>query len=59
VDDLQELLRKFDGVGGNVRLAWYGQQRAAGLSHEAAIEATRVKFSQWCAEVWPVRKIEA
>lgn len=58
--DLQELYRKFDGAdgGANGRLAWYGQARAKGLSHEEAIEDTRKQYQSWCLEIWPKRGIE-
>lgn len=56
--DLQELLHKFDGVdGGNTRLAWYGQCRAEGKTHEEAIIDTYNRYRLWCYEVWPRRNI--
>lgn len=58
-NDLQELLHKFDGTGpgGDQRLAWYGQERALGLSHDAAIRSTFDHFKSWCLEFWPRRNI--
>ena len=56
--NLQDLYRRFDGVGGDRRLAWYGQCRAMGLSHEAAVYDTYTKFRGWCDEVWPQRGFE-
>lgn len=56
---LQELFRKFDGTGsgGNQRLAYYGQRRAAGDNHDQAIDATYWEFKSWCDEFWPIRGI--
>jgi hypothetical protein len=58
-DTLQELLHKFDGTGpgGDVRLAFYGQCRALGMSHEGAIRDTYDHFQSWCREFWPKRGI--
>lgn len=55
--DLQELYHKFDGVGGDRRLAYYGQLRAEGKTHREAIDATAAYFSSWVAEFWPKRGI--
>lgn len=58
--DLQELYNKFDGVpdtAANQRLAWYGQCRAQGMTHDEAIADTAKRFSHWVAEVWPKRGI--
>lgn len=57
---LQELYNKFDGVepSGNARLAWYGQCRAEGMSHDEAIRATYEQYKSWCREFWPKRGIE-
>lgn len=59
-DPLQELYHKFDGPepGGNSRLAWYGQCRAKGMTHDEAMADTAKKFASWVAEVWPKRGIE-
>lgn len=58
--DLQELYTKFDGsdAAANARLAWYGQERAKGRTHEEAILGTYNRFSFWCSEVWPKRNIQ-
>jgi hypothetical protein len=58
-DHLQELYNKFDGTGpeANARLAWYGQCRAKGLDHDAAIQDTYEHFKFWCLEFWPKRGI--
>lgn len=60
MDPLQELYNKFDGTGegGNRRLAWYGQCRAQGLSHDEAILDTYRKYKSWCEEFWPKRGID-
>jgi hypothetical protein len=59
-DNYRELLHKFDGTGpgGDQRLAWYGQERAQGLSHDAAIASTYDHFKSWCDVYWPRRDIE-
>lgn len=54
---LQELYAKFDGVGGDARLAWYGQCRASNQTHEEAIQSTYEHYKWWCAEYWPKRNI--
>lgn len=55
---LQELYAKFDGVGGDARLAWYGQCRASNQTHEEAIQDTYRHYEYWCREYWPLRGIE-
>jgi hypothetical protein len=57
---LQELYAKFDasGADGNQHLAYYGQLRAAGQSHDDAIQLTYVQFKSWCDKIWPVRGIK-
>lgn len=42
---LQELYRELDFTGTGTRnLAWYGQQRALGYSHEEALARTKEAF---------------
>lgn len=44
-NNLQELFRHLDGaVNGNLYMAWYGQCRAFGQSHEMALEDTIEHF---------------
>ena len=56
--NLQELYKKFDGVGGDVRLAWYGQCRAKDMTHGESIVSTARRFPNWVKDVWPKREIE-
>ena len=56
--NVQDLLNRFDGVGGDSRLAWYGQCRAAGMTHEEAVLDTYEHFIGWCRKFWPARGIE-
>lgn len=59
--DLQEIYKKFDdwngNSGGNSRLAWYGQCRAQGMSHQEAIADTFNHYEFWCRTNWPIRNI--
>jgi len=58
-DDLQDLYNRFDGVGNSdARLAWYGQERARGLTHQQAVDATFKRYESWCREFWPKRGID-
>lgn len=41
---LQEVYRHLDGVGGDRRIAWYGQLRAEEYSHEEALRMTVEHF---------------
>lgn len=41
---LQEVYRHLDGVGGDRRIAWYGQLRAEEYSHEEALRKTVEEF---------------
>lgn len=56
---LQELYNKFDGTGpgSNERIAWYGQERASGVTHDEAILSTYKRYKRWCDEYWPKRGI--
>lgn len=45
MNQLQELYRHLDGVGGDRRLAWYGQLRAEEKSHAEALEMTIEHFN--------------
>lgn len=54
----QELHTRFDGDGGHERLAWYGEQRAIGLDHNAAVVSTYQQFRECCEKEWPERGIE-
>lgn len=56
--DLHDLYRRFDGVNGDRRLAWYGQERALGKSHAEAIDSTAKHFQLWVEEFWPKRGLE-
>jgi len=48
---LQEVYRHLDGIGGTVRIAWYGQLRAEEYSHEEALRMTiqeyRLEQEDW------------
>jgi hypothetical protein len=57
-DDLQDLYNRFDGPGGDTRLAWYGQCRARGMNHDEAIANTARHFRGWVTEWWPKRGLE-
>lgn len=60
-ENLQELYNKFDCVPDNLanqHLAWYGQCRAKGMTHDEAILDTYEHYKYWCMEVWPKRNIE-
>lgn len=58
--ETRELLNKFDGSGADAdrRLAWYGQCRAAGMTHAESIADTARNYYVWVREVWPKRGIE-
>jgi len=58
--DLADLIRRFDGMGqgANARLGYYGQMRAGGMTHADAVQATFLKYQDWCTEVWPMRDLE-
>lgn len=55
---LQEILRALDCTPqsrGDRHMAYYGQLRAEGLSHEEALETTIVHFNLRSEPWWPVR----
>lgn len=54
-DQLQELYRHLDGVGGDRRLAYYGQLRAEEKSHEEALRLT-VEFFRLAREPWYIAR---
>lgn len=56
-EQVQDLYKRFDGAdgGANTRLAWYGQCRAAEMTHAEAIADTYKRFRGWCDEWWPKR----
>ena len=57
-EQLQELYRHLDGVGGTVRLAWYGQLRAEEYSHEEALRMT-IKEYRLEREPWYQKRFAA
>lgn len=56
---LQEVYRHLDGPGasGNQLIAWYGQERAVGKSHAAAMQATidhyGLRYREWYLRRFP------
>ncbi len=56
--DYDELMNKWDGVGGDRRLAWYGQLRASGMDHRDAMKGMRKRWDQFAQDCWPARGID-
>jgi len=56
----EQLLHWFDGCdgGATTRIAYYGERRARGESHDEAMLHTAQRFPLWVADVWPKRGIE-